>query len=198
MILCNASNLYFDLAYNKDPEEPGQHWAGFVDARKAWEFMPLNLYLSAKEDLMGRPLDPSSFRSSTQLTEQGRRNILGVQGQLWAENLKSPERMEYLAFPKLLGLAQRAWSQEPWEQVGNRVEREKLQAAAWNQFANTLGQRELPRLDYLHGGVSYRIPLPGALVEEGHLKANVAFPGLKTFDTRNRSSRTSAVGQEEE
>ncbi|UCD38890.1 MAG: chitobiase/beta-hexosaminidase C-terminal domain-containing protein, partial [Fidelibacterota bacterium] len=40
------------------------------------------------------------------------------------------------------------------------------------------GQRELPRLEYLYGGVNYRIPLPGAIIENGRLKANVRFPGL--------------------
>lgn len=39
------------------------------------------------------------------------------------------------------------------------------------------GQRELPRLDYFHGGVNYRLPPPGATIEDG-MKANVAFPGL--------------------
>ena len=33
VVLCNASNFYFDLAYDKDPEEVGADWAGFVDTR---------------------------------------------------------------------------------------------------------------------------------------------------------------------
>ena len=48
----------------------------------------------------------------------------------------------------------------------------------WNVFVNMLGQRELPRLDYLFGGINYRIPLPGAIVADGILTANVRFPGL--------------------
>ena len=51
--------------------------------------------------------------------------------------------------------------------------------ADWNQFANRLGQRELPRLDYLFGGVDYRLPPPGAVVRDGLLYANVAIPGLE-------------------
>ena len=30
VVLCNATQLYFDLAYEKDTQEPGYYWAGFV------------------------------------------------------------------------------------------------------------------------------------------------------------------------
>jgi len=37
-------------------------------------------------------------------------HILGVQGQLWAEYMPSPEHVEYMAFPRLTALAEVAWS----------------------------------------------------------------------------------------
>ena len=43
-MLSNVSNNYFDLAYDKDPSDPGYYWGGFVDTKKAWEFAPLNVY----------------------------------------------------------------------------------------------------------------------------------------------------------
>ena len=46
-------------------------------------------------------------------------------------------------------------------------------------FANTLAQKELPRLNYLNGSYNYRIPLPGAIIENGMLMANIEFPGLE-------------------
>ena len=49
----------------------------------------------------------------------------------------------------------------------------------WNIFANTLAQKELPRLSYLYGGFNYRIPLPGAIIKDGKLLANIEFPGLE-------------------
>ncbi len=88
-----------------------------------------------------------------------------------------------------------------------------------------LGQRDLPRLEYLYGGVNYRIPLPGAVYQDGLLKANVRFPGLtirystdgsepdsnsmeysgpvnasgqiklRTFSLTGRSSRTSTISE---
>ena len=48
----------------------------------------------------------------------------------------------------------------------------------WNIFANTVAQKELPRLSYLNGGYNYRIPLPGAIIEQGKLLANLEFPGI--------------------
>jgi len=58
---------------------------------------------------------------------------------------------------------------------------------AWNTFANVIAQRELVRLDYLWDGVNYRLPAPGAIIENGKLKANVAFPGLSIHYTLDGS-----------
>jgi hexosaminidase len=224
VVICNASNFYFDLAYNRDPEEIGYDWAGFVDNRKPWEFSPFNLYASARYNVLGNPISPDTYANAANLTDAGRGNILGLQGQLWGENAKTPERVEYMALPRMLGLAERAWAPAPdWELVADRERRDALQQPDWNRFANAVGQRDLPRLDHLAGGFQYRLPLPGAVVEEGVLRANVEFPGLqiryttdgteptidsplyaapvrvegvvrlKTFDTRGRGSRTAIV-----
>ena len=193
VVLSNASNLYLDLAYNKDPEEPGLDWAGLVDTRKPWELMPFELFKSARENRLGHPIDPRTYAGRVRLTAAGRRNVLGLQGQLWGENAKGPARVEYLAFPKLLSLAERAWAAPPaWAAAEDPAERERLEAAAWNEFANRLGQRELPRLDRLLGGVGYRLPLPGAVIEDGRLHANVAFPGLEIRYTTDGSEPTAA------
>ena len=93
----------------------------------------------------------------------------------------------------------------------------------WNEFTNVVGQREMPRLDYLFGGFNYRLPPPGARIIDGQLYANIDFPGLtiryttdgsepnvdspvyngpvivsgkvtlRSFDTRGRGSRGSVV-----
>ncbi len=224
VVLSNATRLYFDLAYDKHPAEPGLDWAGLVDTRKPWELAPFDLYRNARQTRMGHPIDPAYLAGRLRLTAAGRRNVLGIQGQLWGENAKGREVMEYLAFPKLLGLAERAWAARPaWAETTDRTAGERLSATAWNEFANRLGQRELPRLDRFQGGVDYRLPPPGAEIEGGMLRANVAFPGLeiryatgeptvdsplyegpvavegrvrlKSFDTRGRGSRTVVVEQ---
>lgn len=180
LVMAHASNFYFDLPYDKDPEEPGNYWAGFVGTRQPYEFAPFDLYSGARSDVMGNPIDPqTAFKDSPRLTEAGKSHILGLQGELWSEVTKGQPRMEYQLFPKLLSLSERAWAkQQPWETIPQLDQRDAQLAAGWNEFANRLGQRELPRLSYLDGGVSYRLPPPGAVVEGGVLKANTAFPGL--------------------
>ncbi|GAB4239810.1 MAG: family 20 glycosylhydrolase [Acidobacteriota bacterium] len=178
VVLCNASNVYFDMAYEKHPDETALYWAGFTDTRTAWEFRPLNLYLGAHHDIMGRPISPADYAQAVRLTPAGKERILGIQGELWSEFLRTPERVEYMAFPKLLGLAERAWAPAPSWAAATGPAAEGQQEEDWNRFANAVGRRELPRLDYLAGGVAYRLPPPGAVVRDGKLYANVAFPGL--------------------
>jgi hexosaminidase len=226
VVMSNATNLYFDLAYDKDPAETGYYWAGLADTRKPWEFVPFDLFQNGTHDRMGKAIDPASFAGHVRVSAAGRRNILGIQGQLWGENAKGQEVMEYLAFPRLLSLAERAWAAPPaWASEKDASERQRQLDDAWSSFANSLGQRELPRLDSLLGGVAYRLPLPGGVVKDGQLLANVAFPGLeiryttdgseptmdstlytgpvavegtvrlRTFDTRGRGSRTTVVSE---
>ena len=181
VVLANATNLYLDMAYDKHPAEPGFYWASFVDTYKPYSFTPMDIYKSATIDLMGNAINSQArYANHTRLTERGRNNIRGIQGQLWSERAETQERMEYLLFPKLIGLAERAWAQQPaWAKIEDDVIREARLSQAWNIFANQISARELPRLDYLYGGVAYRIPPPGAIIEDGKLYANVAFPGLK-------------------
>jgi len=178
VVISYVTNLYFDLAYNKDPQEPGYYWSGFVDTRKAYELTPLDILKCASVDLLGNPLPLETLSKNVEsLSAEGTKNIRGIQGLLWSENTIGADVLEYQAFPKLLGLAERAWAAQPeWAQVTDRDRREQGLQIAWSGFARCLGERELPRLDFLN--VAYRIPLPGAVLEKGVLKANIAFPGL--------------------
>ena len=66
-----------------------------------------------------------------------------------------------------------------WKTIEDKTKREEVMDLQWNIFANTLAQIELPRLSYLNGGFNYRIPLPGAIIKDGKLLANIEFPGLE-------------------
>ncbi len=174
VILAHATNLYMDLAYNKDPDEPGYYWANFVDEQKTFTYQPFNVYANATHDRWGNPFTPDP--NWEQLTEEGKHNILGMEAQLWGENGKSPKLREYQAFPKLLGVAERAWNRD--------TPTPEEMPAAWDVFVNTLGQVTFPLLSYyqpvgLPGvGVNYRIPLPGGKIDGGVLSANVRNPGM--------------------
>ena len=180
VILCNATNLYFDFAYNKDPMEPGFYWSGLVDTRKPFELVPLDVVKTATVDIMGNDIDLEAYQDHVKLSEQGKQNVVGIQGELWSETVKGPEMLEYYLFPKIMGLSERAWAADPeWANHPRRSQRLNGLNESWNHFANIIGQRELNRLDILWDGVNYRVPLPGAVIEDGLLKANVAFPGLE-------------------
>lgn len=191
VVMSQASNFYFDLSYNNHPKEPGLYWAGFVGSRAPYEFIPFDLYKNAEMDVMGNPISSDAYNDAVALSKTGRDNILGLQGQLWGEKLISSERMEYMALPRLFGLAERAWAQQPdWAAIEDRDKRRKQIDEAWNEVANRLGQREMPRMDSLHGGMNYRLPPPGAIVESDTLKANTAYPGLTIRYTLDGSNPT--------
>ncbi|HEX9296632.1 MAG TPA: family 20 glycosylhydrolase [Polyangiaceae bacterium] len=179
IILCNVTNLYLDLAYEKDPEEPGYYWGGFISTRKVFEFCPFDIYTTATVDLWGRPIDPATVAKMVRLTAEGEKRVLGMQGHLWGENVHNRPRAEFLLMPRLLAVAERAWARDPgWTRIGDLSERAARMERDWNEFANRLGQRELPRLDGFLGGVGYRLPVPGAVVRDRMLSANVSYPGL--------------------
>ncbi|MEM8487951.1 MAG: family 20 glycosylhydrolase [Bacteroidota bacterium] len=187
IVLSNATNLYFDFAYDKDPEEPGFYWAGFVNTQKAFAFNPFNLYQNAQNALFGQPIDASTvYRDFPRLTPEGKQNIMGIQGQLWSESAKGAALLEYQLFPKVLGLAERAWAAAPdWVTIDNDASRTAAEFTGWNVFANQIGQSELPRLDALWG-IRYRIPPPGISMDGASTVANVAFPGLTLHYTTEK------------
>lgn len=180
VVLCNVANFYFDLAYDKDPLEPGLYWAGFVNERDAWTFAPMNYMATTFRTAMGKPLDIDEVLSTrTRLHPDAYANVLGVQAQLWSETIKGRDMIEYYTLPKLIGFAESAWAApRAWEMHPDRGEREAAMQAGWNVMANAIGQRELPRLGYLRGGFNYRLPPPGGKIEQGRLVANTTLPGL--------------------
>ena len=128
------------------------------------------------------------YAGMERLKPEARKRILGVEAQLWSETIKGREMIEYYMLPKLFGFAESAWAKERvWESIDDKGKRENVMDSQWNVFANTLAQKELPRLSYLNGGYNYRVPLPGAIIENGKLLANIEFPGLELRYTTDGS-----------
>ena len=88
--------------------------------------------LTTVKDVYTAPLIPSG------LSDQERSQILGIQGQLWSEYLPTAAHMQYMAFPRMCALAERAWGspEQTWEQFEERL------------------RAHLPRLDAF--GIRYR------------------------------------------
>lgn len=81
-------------------------------------------------------------------------------GALWSETVRTPSQLSSMIFPRMLALAERAWHVGCWENENDLVERKRLLKLDWESFANTLGYKEIRRLDDLN--IDYHIPVPGA------------------------------------
>ena len=82
-----------------------------------------------------------------------------MSGALWSETVRTADQMHGMIFPRLLALAERAWHKASWETVKDNAERVKQRDKDWEKFANTLGYKELARLDKMK--ISYYLPPPG-------------------------------------
>jgi len=87
--------------------------------------------------------------------------VIGVEACLWGEMLRSPARADYMLYPRLLAVAERAWHKASWESITDQNAFNEAHHKDWTQFTAALGHRELRRLDQL--GVHYRLPRPGLL-----------------------------------
>ena len=83
-----------------------------------------------------------------------------MQGHLWSEVIRTRGQADSMLFPRVLALAERAWHEAAWERETDNATRLRGRARDWAAMANTLGHRELARLD--RRGVQYRVPPPGA------------------------------------
>ncbi len=185
VVICNVNNFYFDMAYTNDPSEPGFMWGGFVDTYRSWAFAPYDAVRTMPPLWYApSPSEGEMRQLTTPLHEKAKGNIKGLQGQLWSETVTQDEQIDYYLFPKLLGLAERAWSGAAvWESLEDPIEREAAMAADWANFAARLGHHSLPLLDRYQGekGVGYRLAPPGAIIEQGQLLARSEFPGSPIY-----------------
>jgi hexosaminidase len=191
VILCPVSNMYLDLAANRNPEEPGLDWGGYVDVDKPFEFIPFDYYRNVHFDRRGNPIDRAVFVGKDRLTDYGRENILGLQANLWSETLGGEGRLDYMLLPKFFGLAERAWAPDPaWARETDEAKSAAAYREAWSEFVNVLGKRELPRLDRESPAWNYRIPKPGLKVVDGQLHFNLRIPGFTLRYTTDGSEPT--------
>ena len=78
VVLCPVTNLYFDLAWNQNPEERGLDWGGFVDLRKPFQFVPYDYYRNVRLDRRGQPFAGATRQARNSRTfRRGVRRIVG-------------------------------------------------------------------------------------------------------------------------
>ena len=146
-ILSNVGNLYIDLAYSDGPYETGLHWGGYVDERKSFALQPFNIYESLRWKGVDTPLplqDASKGKAALTKPE----NIIGVQVQLWSENLRSFGDFTYNIFPKAIGAFERGWNARPdWS--GDEAFK-----SDFDRFYSILAKKEFPI--YEERGIRYK------------------------------------------
>jgi hexosaminidase len=100
LVMSPANHAYLDMKY--DPSTPlGLSWAGFVEARDSYEWDPATL-----------------------VDGVGERDVAGVESALWSETLEDIDDIEFMAFPRLPGLAEIGWSPREgrsWEEYRVRL-----------------------------------------------------------------------------
>jgi hexosaminidase len=100
MILSPGPHAYLDMKYDS-ATVLGLRWAGLINLRTAYDWDPATAVAGAS---------PSS--------------ILGIEAPLWAETLVTRQDYEYLAFPRILAIAELGWSspqQVGWDNFRRRV-----------------------------------------------------------------------------
>lgn len=181
VIVSNPDYVYLDFPNEVHPAESGYYWGTrFSDERKIFSFAPDNMPQNAETSL---DRDGNPFNAKSDKPWPG---AYGLSAQLWSEVVRTDNQMEYMIYPRMIAVAERAWHRAGWEQdyqagreyKGGETHLVDVKALNkdWTRFANLLGHRELAKLD--KAGINYRLPVPGARVVGGKLEANTSFPGM--------------------
>lgn len=100
VVMSPANRAYLDMKY--DPDSPyGQHWAGHVDVRDSYDWDPARQVPGVDEAA-----------------------IAGVEATIWTETLQTMREVEFMAFPRLPGIAEIGWSStagRSWPEYRHRL-----------------------------------------------------------------------------
>lgn len=110
VVMSPTSHLYLDYYQTRFKEEEPLAIGGLVTLDKVYSFDPM-------------PAD---------LAPEQQKHILGLQGNLWAEYIKTMEHLEYMAFPRLCAAAEVGWTPQAnrefaefWERLPKHMDRLK-------------------------------------------------------------------------
>ncbi len=87
VILTPGSHCYFDHYQSDDETEP-LAIGGLTTLEKVYHFNPI----------------------PKELTPEQSKYVLGAQGNVWTEYMKTPDKVEYMVFPRILALSEVVWS----------------------------------------------------------------------------------------
>jgi hexosaminidase len=117
VILSSADKAYLDMKY-QDATTLGLTWAGDISVETAYNWDPASLIAGITE-----------------------KDILGVEAPLWSETLNNLNDLEYMAFPRMLGIAEIGWTPQAgrdWNEYKTRLAAQgtRLEALGVNFYAS--------------------------------------------------------------
>jgi len=115
LIMSPCTRVYLDMKYGPETEL-GQDWAALIEVEDAYSWDPVSVY-----------------------PDVGEEDVLGVEAPLWTETIHNLGDMEYMLFPRLLGVAEIGWSPRQgrsWEEYRLRLAAHgpRLRAAGVNFY----------------------------------------------------------------
>ncbi len=100
VIMSPAMYAYLDMKYDSLTTF-GLNWAGYLDVQKSYDWIPESIVPGIK-----------------------RENILGVEAPIWTESISTMKNIEYMAFPRIIGIAEVGWcssSRRTWSEYKLRL-----------------------------------------------------------------------------
>jgi hexosaminidase len=117
IILSPANKTYLDMKYD-NASALGLDWAGLESVEDSYDW------------------EPGSY-----MNELEESDILGLEAPLWSETLLTIKDIEYMAFPRIIGLAELAWSPkgQSWDDFKHRLARhgKRMEAMDINFFRSS-------------------------------------------------------------
>lgn len=137
VIMTPTSHCYFDYYQSENEDEP-LAIGGYLPLEKVYSFNPI----------------------PEELNEEESKYVLGAQGNIWTEYMKTPEQVEYMGFPRILAMSEVVWSKNENKNYAafvRRVENFHKRLDALNiNYANHLYEIEGELLSD-NSGLSYQL-----------------------------------------
>ena len=177
-IMSNSSAFYFDMVDDKDFDNIGLSWSGYADYKDIWTVDVFDIF-NDSYGVKKNDISTDYINKSEKIDPKNRDNIIGIQSQIWGETIVDEDVLDYMFMPNIIVFSQKAWSQDDsWMSISDKEIKDQTLEIEWNKFTNNLGQRVLPIVDEIFGGLSYDLPKPGGIIVNDSLYANTVFPGL--------------------
>ncbi|MDN3670046.1 beta-N-acetylhexosaminidase [Echinicola jeungdonensis] len=119
IIMSPAWKTYLDMQYDSTTHL-GLHWAGFIELDSAYLWEPSELIEGIGKD-----------------------EIIGVEAPLWTETITNMDELEYMVFPRLLGIAEVGWTRNEkrnWGEYRKRLKKHlnRLEALEVDYYSSNL------------------------------------------------------------